>query len=366
MAGANLTPEAWEFRINRIIYRYIPPGDCALVEQCVGGSGWRRLLQFATADRNTGTQDLVIGSVDYFHQTDGGTTLSQHNVFEWSACHHHYHFTHYGSFDFNNDPNANHKRGFCLQATDRFSNIEVSPLPNPYANCWYQGIMAGWVDEYKAGLPCQWFDITGVDTSKKPVTGPLTFHSNPDGFLCEGTPVLDANGNQVWGPTSFLSSTGQPVDIPECNYWSTPSDPNAWSSDNIDTYNVTVPSPGNGYVTAACTNNQIGPLRNCGFAAATGGSCTPGATVKLHCTVAASGAAAQVARVCDYSASLNTGIPCTFQDAFANASIDPAGTDLTFTCPAARDASEPGGHYSLYTAPTFNGDASTAVTCIAM
>jgi hypothetical protein len=32
-AGANLTPEASEFRVNRITYRYFPPDDCALVEQ---------------------------------------------------------------------------------------------------------------------------------------------------------------------------------------------------------------------------------------------------------------------------------------------------------------------------------------------
>jgi hypothetical protein len=361
-----LTPEQSEFRVNRLIYRYIPANDCALVEQCVGGTGWRRLLQFATADRNTGTTNLNIGAVDYFSQNDGGTALSQHGVFEYSACHHHYHFTHYGTFSYNNDPSTNHKRGFCLQATDRFSNIEVSPLPNPYANCWYQGIMPGWVDEYKAGLPCQWIDVTAVATSKKPVTGPLSFASNPDGFLCEGTPVLDASGNQVWQSTSFTTSTGQPVDKPACNYYSTPQDPNAWSSDNLDSYNVTVPAPGNGYVTGTCTHDQIGPLRNCGFAARTlGGACTPGAPATLHCTVPA-GSAPQVARVCEYSSALGTGIPCTFQDALANVGVDAAGIDVPFTCPASRDGSEPGGRFALYNAPLYNEDAAQAISCTLM
>ncbi len=360
-AGANLTPEASEFRVNRLTYRYIQPNDCGLVEKCVGGTGWRRLLQFATADRNTGTTALNIGAVDYFITTDAGTALSQHNVFEYSACHHHYHFTHYGTFSFNGDTATTSKRGFCLQATDRFSNNEFSPLPNPYANCWYQGIMPGWVDEYKAGLPCQWIDVTGVDTSKKNVTGPLQFSSNPDGFLCEGTPVLDSSGNQVWEPTSFLSSTGQPVDRPKCNFFQTPTDPNAWATDNIDSYNVTIPAPGYGYVTNACLHNQVGPLRNCDFNPSANFTCTPGAPVKLHCTVP-SGAAPQVARACEYSVALGTGLSCTYQDSLANSAVDGAA-DLTFTCPAARDTTEVGGNFSVYTAAVYPGDPTVAVTC---
>jgi hypothetical protein len=356
--GANMTPEADEFRVNRVTYRYFPPNDCALVEQCVGAPGWRRLLQFATADRNTGTQALVIGSVDYFNQ-DGGTTNSDHGVFEYSACHKHYHFMHYGEFSFNNEAQFTHKRGFCLQATNRRANNEVSPLPEPFGDCSFQGVSVGWVDEYKAGLPCQWIDVTNVDTSKKPFTAPLSFHSNPDGFLCEGTPIVDANGNQVWERTSFTTATGQPVDRPACNFWP------GWDADNIDTYDATLPTTGNGYVTAACTHNQVGPLRNCELTQQPKlNSCTPGGQMVALCTIPA-GSAPQVVRACDASAALGTGIPCTYQDSLANAVVEAGpGTMVTFNCPGAKDATEPGGKYSLYTGAAYNKDATATVTCV--
>ncbi len=355
-AGANLTPEASEFRVNRITYRYFAPDDCALVEQCVGAPGWRRLIQFATADRDTGTAAVNIGSVDYFNMS-GGSTLSQHNVFEYSSCHKHYHFRHYGSFSFNNDPNLNHKRGFCLQSTARMANNEVSPLWEPYGDCGYQGIAVGWVDEYKAGLPCQWIDVTGVDTSKKPVTGPLTFVSNPDGFLCEGTPVLDASGNPVFERTAFTTETGAPVDRMKCNFYP------QWFDDNTDSYNVTVPAPGEGYVTAPCLHNETGPLRNCAMTPQKQVlNCGAGASKTITCTVPA-GSASQVVRVCDASVALATGIPCTYQDSLANAVVGSTATTVTFNCPAARSATEPGGHYSLYTGAINPGDATATVTC---
>jgi hypothetical protein len=358
-AGSNLTPESSEFHVNRIIYRYFPPTDCALVEQCVGAPGWRRLLQFATADRDTGSSAVNIGAVDYFNANGGATSaLIQHNVFEYSSCHKHYHFRHYGEFSYNNDQSLTHKRGFCLQSTYRAANNESSPLWEPYGDCGYQGIASGWLDEYKAGLPCQWIDITTIDTSKKPVTGPLKFVSNPDGFLCEGTPVLDASGNPVFESTAFTTDTGAPVDRMKCNFF------NGWLDDNTDQYDVTIPAPGEGYITASCLHNETGPLRNCGFAQQnTVLSCGAGAPKSISCTIPA-GAGTQVVRVCDTSIALATGIPCTYQDSLGN-SVVPAGaaTTVTFNCPAGKDATEVGGHYAIYTGALNPGDATVAVTC---
>jgi hypothetical protein len=355
--GANLTPEASEFRVHRLVYRYIPAGDCSLsIEEgpCVGGAGWRRLLQFSTADRNTGTKTLTIGSVDYFNST-GGSDLSRHHVFEYSTCHHHYHFRHYGEFSFNNEQSPQ-KRGFCLQSTNRFSNNEFSPLHNPFGDCRFQGIEVGWVDEYKAGLLCQWKDVTDIDTSAAPLTGPLTFTSNPDGFLCEGIPVLDPNGDPVFEPTPFKTEKGEPVDRMKCNFWP------AWFDDNFDSYDVTLPRPGEGYVTASCTAGQTGPLRNCEFHKDNSGvhRCRPGTKVHLACEAQR---VPQVVRVCEASIALGTGLACTFQDALANQTLASGSADVTFTCPSARDTVETGGRFALYVGPAFNDDSAVPVNC---
>ncbi len=353
--GADLKPIASEFRENRVVYRYIEPGSCTLVEKCVGAPGWRRLLQFSTSDINVGARALDIGAVDYY--LDGvGRSLIEHGVFELSACHEHYHFMHYGSFLYGGQASTA-KRGFCLQSTARYLNAEWSPLNNPYGGCDYQGVSAGWADQYKAGLECQWVDVTGYDTSKKTVTQSLSFTSNPDGFLCEGTPVLDAAGKPVYEPTSYTTLDGKPVDRPKCDFYG------PWAANNGDAYDVTLPLDGNGYVTEACQYGQIGPLRNCGLKKQDNmKTCTAGQPVTKRCTVPA-GAAPQVVRVCDYSVALKTGIPCTFQDARANASVLATGTDVTFTCPTARDAVEVGGAYSLYTGPVMDGDSAAVVTC---
>jgi hypothetical protein len=344
--------------VNRVIYRYFNPSACELVEQCIGAPGWRRLLQFATADRNTGNHTLTIGAIDYELTGVGGPTLNDVNhVFEYSSCHKHYHFTHYGTFSYGGDLATTTKRGFCLQSTDRFSNIEVSPLTNAFSGCEFQGVEMGWVDEYKAGLPCQWIDVTGVDTSKGPVTAPLSFVSNPDGFLCEGVPVLDANGNQVYEPTRFRTASGAVVNRPKCTFAP------GWDSNNTDSYNVTLQNPGQGYVTAPCTRGQLGPLKNCSFTAANPTvACPAGKPAKLNCRLP-SGAAPQVVRVCDYSAQLRTGIPCTQGDSLASSVVDGGNAAINYTCPAARDANEPGGMVSLYMAPVFDGDAAVAASC---
>lgn len=355
--GADLQPVTQTASHARVLYRYFEPDDCSLVERCVGAPGWRRLLAFSTVDANFGARTLDIGPIDYFNDANMPTPLVTHGVFEFSPCHHHYHFMHYGTFSFGDGEGTTSKRGFCLQSIWRESNNEASPLHNPYGDCRYQGIAAGWSDEYNDGLPCQWIDVTSVDTSAGPVTRALKTTANPDGFLCEGTPVRDSSGALVFEPTSFKTAGGQPVDRPKCDFFP------GWADNDADAYDVTVPAMGEGFVTAPCAHGQIGPLRDCGLTKlADGLTCTPGQTVQRRCTLPA-GAAPQVVRVCEASAALGVGLACTYDAGLESAVVDGAAT-ISFVCPGARGAGEPGGRYALFGGPAFPDDAPAGVTCV--
>jgi hypothetical protein len=125
--------------------------SCAVDEQCVGGTGVRKLLRFDTRTPNIGTGDLTLGDP----RASGGS-------FTWSACHQHYHFNGYANYRLLGNGGqvvaTGHKQAFCLLDLDPNS-------PNagePKYHCLNQGISAGWADIYSKYLDCQWIDITGV------------------------------------------------------------------------------------------------------------------------------------------------------------------------------------------------------------
>jgi hypothetical protein len=365
-----------DFLPSRTTYRYVHAsgsGSCEVEEGSVGGTGWRRLLQFATSDENVGNRELTIGGVDYTLSGHAGE-LDLHNLFELSPCHGHYHFKYYGDLGWSgNGTISNSKLGFCLQSTNRVANREGSPLSNRFAGCDFQGVEAGWVDQYKAGLPNQWLDTTDV---KKGV-GTRSFHSNPNGFLCEGT-FVDANGNPlgpndrvVWAPTGLIAENGEPVEAPLCALSPT------WDDNNFDTTQETIQAQGLGLITSPCTRGQIGPLRNCGFGTSPKTvNCVPGQPTTATFSIKA-GSAPQVVRLTEYSHALGSPIPARFEDSWvplqpgvsdqpamlANAVVS-SSTTVTFTCPSPRSAGvpEPGGTYSIYTAPVFPDDPAVSVT----
>jgi len=357
-AGADLSVVADELNVNRITYRYITPDACSIAEQCVGGTGWRRLLQFNASEKNVGSEPVHIGDVNYYLDDElNDNPNANHHAYEYSECHKHYHFNHFATFTYGDDPNLGSKRAFCLESVARYSNHEASPTWSPYNECSYQGISPGWGDQYNAGIECQWVDVTTIDTSDGPVTKPLGLKSNPDQFLCEGTPVLDANGDPVWEPTEFKTEAGETVDRQKCDF-----------IDNVDENNyrelpVTLPVPGEGMVTEPCTRGQIGPKRNCGYTYdAKLSSCTPGATVNLTCKTAG-GVAPQALRICEGSSVLGAAVACTEVDALATALPTSAGVEVSFKCPSERDEHEPGGKYGLYYGAIWPEDETAAVTC---
>jgi hypothetical protein len=355
--GPDLIPVSEEFRKHRFTYRFIPLNSCTIIEKCVGDAGWRKLLMFPTADINAGAKPLDIGDVDYFHE-HGGTTLSEHGLFELSACHNHYHFSHYGTFALGDGPDAqslNRKNGFCMQPTARLANHELSPMRHPYTDCVNQGVAAGWIDEYKMGLECQWLDVTEVTPGQ---TLPLSFTTNPDGLLCEGTLKRDAAGETLYEPSEFTTSTGEPVDRPQCDFMP------GWLANNSDSYDVSIPPLGDSYITQACREGLFGEKRDCGFKnEKLLSNCVPGQKVTLRCALPAGGSP-QVVRICEGSRGLQLGIPCTYADSLASVVV--AGpADVTFTCPSKRDGVETGGTYSTMTALLLPGDARAAAGCVA-
>ena len=356
---ADLQVVSEELLVNRLIYRYIPDDSCALAEACVGGPGWRRLLLFNASEKNVGSEPINIGDVDYFiDDPENPTPNANHHVFQYSACHNHYHFNYFATFTYGSDPDLGSKRAFCLESVQRYSNHEQSPTWSPYNDCAFQGITQGWGDQYNAGIECQWVDVTTVDTSDGPVTRPLGLMSNPEGFLCEGTPVLDADDNPTWEETTLVTDEGDPVDRPVCD------ESTAWDSNNYGETDVTLPIPGEGMLTSACKRGEIGPHRNCGFSY--GGDvldCTPGETVTLSCSAAA-GAAPQVVRLCEASTVLNAGVACMDAESLTfGMLLDDEPASVSFECPAERDADEPGGKYSVYVGPIWTDDELADVTC---
>jgi hypothetical protein len=328
----------------RLIYRYFTEDDCAIQENAVGGSGWRRLLQFTATAYNIGGAALHIGPV-----TEDPTI----NVFRYNSCHAHYHFDFYGTFAFDAGDVANaSKQAFCVESTNRFSNNEISPLTHPYS-CRFQGVEAGWVDEYVAGLDTQWVDITEVEVDEE-VMADLTFSFNPDQFLCEGEIGLDESGEILWEASGRRTQEGFPISRPVCEFVED------WDANNEATESIPIPPTGS-FVTEPCRQGELGPLRNCDFVEQTTDlSCDPGARVSLDLQIDAD-AEPQIARICEVSAVLGVGTACTFENALANVVIGAEGKATDFTCPLPRSADEPGGLYALYTSPVLPTDAAADV-----
>jgi hypothetical protein len=158
--------------------------SCAVVEQCVGGPGLRKLLKFDTVTANIGQTDLVVG-------VPPAPGVDQ-APFTWSTCHMHHHLAGYAIYellDANGVVLGGHKQAFCLQDIQQ---VRAGASSNGY-HCNNQGLTAGWADVYSRTLPCQWIDVTGV----APGTYTLRIRINPDGTLPDADPSNNEYLKQV-------------------------------------------------------------------------------------------------------------------------------------------------------------------------
>ena len=152
----DLTPDPKQFvQQMEIVDRLFDASSCELQEGSVGGTGYRRLLRFATVLINGGDGDLVVGS-----PTDLNNPY--HSVFIYSPCHQHYHIIGFSDYKLLRTDRSvaavGHKQAFCLEDLLKYTNDNKS---NGYV-CAFQGITSGWADNYFKQLSGQWIDITGV------------------------------------------------------------------------------------------------------------------------------------------------------------------------------------------------------------
>lgn len=172
----------------KLVTRTFAPDECAVQESQVGGTGTRRLLEFPYSTPNMGPGALQIGDP----QDPANAPL-----FEWGACHGHWHFKKYAAYRLwtpaeftkfkqlkaqypgmlsdeliaSNDlhPTVGTKRGFCVIDVNGAPEFQGVRDPKTYTVCGYgttlhgnQGISVGWADTYGRKLEGQWIDVTDV------------------------------------------------------------------------------------------------------------------------------------------------------------------------------------------------------------
>ena len=174
----------------------------------------------------------------------------------------------------------------------------------------------------------------------------LSIILNPDKFLCEGKHMHDAKGNVEWVKTPFLTLKGTPVYRQACNFTAN------YELTNKDAIAYEFKGRAETLVTSACKRvATVSPTKDCGFKLARDMlKCR--ANKKKTIVVRNAGAQPVVVRLCESSAQLGHSVFCEYKNNLANKVLN-AGeqVNVMFRCPAYRDASEPGGLYSILASP---------------
>jgi len=126
--------------IPEIVEEYdVEPSSCALAEGCLGGTGKRRIIKFATDIFNQGTA----------HFDPPNPPESRPDLFEWANCHGHYHFQNFAKFELLNSKNEviveGQKRSYCaMDSTPYFAEHPRMPCV-AQTSCSEQGVSIGWL-----------------------------------------------------------------------------------------------------------------------------------------------------------------------------------------------------------------------------
>jgi hypothetical protein len=302
-------------------YRTFFPGDCTVVEGCVGGLGTRRLLRFDTWTPNTGEADMFLG-----------VPSMSSTYFDYSACHMHYHFDSYAEYELLTPDErcvaaVGHKQAFCLldyydYPCDPTGTDPLVPdcrrIGGSGYTCGNQGIRRDAQDVYDSTLDCQWVDVTDVPEGDYV----LRIRINTEHFLAES----DYGNNEI----------RVPITIP--------------------------PPPADVNVTLACTTGTLGDGRDCGWRREATHACTPGVMVTVGCSNRCGLGRCtgdSILRVCETS----RGLLCTSRYALAsNDDSNCGGGDvcsrLSFTYP-------PSGSYDVFTG-AYDSTAASSCTVATM
>jgi hypothetical protein len=141
---------------NEILFDSIDvtESSCAFIEQCVGGTGKRKLLRFSVEAKNQGQATLTVPPPP-----------ERPDLFIFSPCHGHYHFSGFASYALldkaGKEVVTGRKQAYCMEDTQQIAFGPNVGCDKVYS-CEDQGIQAGWSDLYGNTLDCQWLDITDV------------------------------------------------------------------------------------------------------------------------------------------------------------------------------------------------------------
>ena len=180
------------------------PTGCTAIEGGFPG-GTHRTLRFTVSTPNIGDADVFLGDPDDHFDPNGDGDVTD-GLFEWGACHGHYHFRNYATYEiFPVDASGSitgaaiqaKKRGFCMIDVDPYKDTQ-SPGPWVYRSCsGNQGVSVGYADTYVKWLTGQFFLLTDPNEPIGPGRYMIRITVNPPfeakrGELC---PATDSNGS---------------------------------------------------------------------------------------------------------------------------------------------------------------------------